>query len=70
MNSAPHRLGALLAQLPPLRGLLPLVLGIAAWQAFGPEQSPYFPPPSHWWTGVADLAQPRTPVAGDRPRRS
>jgi ABC-type nitrate/sulfonate/bicarbonate transport system permease component len=56
MSSAPQRLSALLAQLPPLRGLAPLVLGIMAWQAFGPEQSPYFPPPSRWWTGVADLA--------------
>jgi ABC-type nitrate/sulfonate/bicarbonate transport system permease component len=48
--------GALLRRLPALRGLAPLVLFLAAWQAFGPAQSPYFPPPSQWWTGVADLA--------------
>jgi ABC-type nitrate/sulfonate/bicarbonate transport system permease component len=47
---------AMLRRLPPLRGLLPLVLFAAAWQAFGPAQSPYFPPPSQWWTGVLDLA--------------
>ena len=46
-----------LGRLPPLRGLLPLALFLAAWQAFGPEQSPYFPPPSKWWTSVVDLAQ-------------
>src|SRR5262245_33043920 len=48
--------GAMLGRLPALRGLLPLLLFLAAWQAFGPAQSPYFPPPSQWWTGVADLA--------------
>jgi ABC-type nitrate/sulfonate/bicarbonate transport system permease component len=48
--------GALLHRLPAMRGLAPLVLFLAAWQAFGPAQSPYFPPPSHWWAGVADLA--------------
>jgi ABC-type nitrate/sulfonate/bicarbonate transport system permease component len=51
------RSGVLLRRLPPLRGLLPLALFLAAWEAFGPAQSPYFPPPSQWWTGVADLAQ-------------
>lgn len=45
-------LARVLAGLPPLRGLLPLVLGLALWQALGPEKSPYFPPPSAWWTSV------------------
>jgi ABC-type nitrate/sulfonate/bicarbonate transport system permease component len=47
----------LLSGLPALRGLLPLVLLLAAWQALGPHGSPYFPPPSTWWTGVATLAR-------------
>jgi ABC-type nitrate/sulfonate/bicarbonate transport system permease component len=32
----------------PLRGLLPLVLGLVLWQVLAPEQSPYFPAPSAW----------------------
>ncbi len=51
------RTRVLLRRLPPMRGLLPLVLFLAAWQAFGPAQSPYFPPPSTWWTSVVELAQ-------------
>src|SRR5882757_7986835 len=47
----------LLSGLPALRGLLPLVLLLAAWQALGPHGSPYFPPPSAWWTGVATLSR-------------
>jgi ABC-type nitrate/sulfonate/bicarbonate transport system permease component len=43
--------------LPPLRGLVPLVLLLAAWQALDPQGSPYFPPPSAWWSGVANLAR-------------
>jgi ABC-type nitrate/sulfonate/bicarbonate transport system permease component len=43
------------AGLPPLRGLLPLALGLALWQALGPEKSPYFPPPSAWWHSVVVL---------------
>lgn len=51
-------LKALLAHLPPLRGLLPLALGLAAWQMAqsGGRVSAYFPPPSAWWTGIAPLA--------------
>lgn len=48
---------ALFRRLPPLRGLLPLVLFLTAWEAFGPAQSPYFPPPSTWWTSVVELGQ-------------
>ncbi|WP_167132979.1 ABC transporter permease [Paramicrobacterium chengjingii] len=36
----------------PLRGLTPLVLGIALWQIFGTEDSPYFPRPSTWVTQI------------------
>jgi len=43
------------AGLPPLRGLLPLVLGLALWQVLGPEKSPYFPPPSAWWHSVVAM---------------
>jgi ABC-type nitrate/sulfonate/bicarbonate transport system permease component len=49
--------GALLRRLPPLRGLLPLILFLAGWEAFGPAQSPYFPPPSQWWGSVVGLGQ-------------
>jgi ABC-type nitrate/sulfonate/bicarbonate transport system permease component len=45
-------LSRLLSGLPPIRGLLPLILGLAAWQVLGPAQSPFFPPPSTWWNSV------------------
>jgi ABC-type nitrate/sulfonate/bicarbonate transport system permease component len=48
----PSRNDRLLSGLPPMRGLLPLILGLAAWQALGPTQSPFFPPPSTWWNSV------------------
>jgi ABC-type nitrate/sulfonate/bicarbonate transport system permease component len=48
---------ALRSGLPPLRGLLPLVLFLAVWQTIDPKNSPYFPPPSAWWTGLAGLAR-------------
>lgn len=41
--------------IPPLRGLLPLILFLAAWQVFGNDQSPYFPRPSTWWSGLTSL---------------
>lgn len=40
---------------PPLRGLLPLAVLLAVWQARASEDSPYFPPPSTWIEGLADL---------------
>jgi ABC-type nitrate/sulfonate/bicarbonate transport system permease component len=40
---------------PPLRGLLPLAALLVVWQLSAPEGSPYFPPPSRWIEGVADL---------------
>ncbi len=42
--------------MPPLVGLLPLAIALAAWQAFQTKQSPYFPPPSTWWSGLVQLA--------------
>ena len=32
----------------PLRGLLPLAIGLALWQVLGSPSSPYFPVPSEW----------------------
>ncbi|HVA39089.1 MAG TPA: ABC transporter permease subunit [Candidatus Binataceae bacterium] len=46
---------SIFAKLPPLRGLLPLILFLIAWQLLQPRQSPYFPPPSAWWTSVLTL---------------
>jgi ABC-type nitrate/sulfonate/bicarbonate transport system permease component len=43
--------------LPPLRGLLPLLFALVLWQAIDPIGSPYFPPPSAWWTGLAALTR-------------
>ena len=48
---------ALRSGVPPLRGLLPLVALLALWQAINPQGSPYFPPPSSWWTGLSVLAK-------------
>jgi ABC-type nitrate/sulfonate/bicarbonate transport system permease component len=53
----PERLTFLLARLPPLRGLLPLVLLLAAWQVIDPQNSPYFPPPSSWWSSIVTLTR-------------
>lgn len=49
--------GRLLPRLPPLRGLLPLVIFLAAWQVLHPGRSPYFPPPSEWWSGIVILTE-------------
>jgi len=35
------------------------VLLLALWQAIDPKSSPYFPPPSAWWLGLAGLAKVR-----------
>jgi ABC-type nitrate/sulfonate/bicarbonate transport system permease component len=43
------------ASFPPLRGLLPLAVLLAAWQVTGSERSPYFPPPSTWARGLSRL---------------
>lgn len=39
----------------PLRGLTPLVLGLALWQIFGAVDSPYFPRPSTWVEQIVDF---------------
>lgn len=57
LDRSRHRFGDLLAGLPPLRGLLPLFLGLALWQALNPQRSPYFPPPSAWWDSVRVMIQ-------------
>ena len=41
----------------PLRGLLPLALGLIFWQIFAAANSPYFPPPSEWVRSLAALAR-------------
>jgi ABC-type nitrate/sulfonate/bicarbonate transport system permease component len=38
-----------------VKGLTPLVLGLAVWQTFGPARSPYFPPPSSWVQAATSL---------------
>ena len=40
---------------PPLRGLLPLLALLAAWELVGDPASPYYPPPSTWARAVARL---------------
>jgi ABC-type nitrate/sulfonate/bicarbonate transport system permease component len=45
----------LMAVLRYLRGLLPLILGLGIWQAFGPAKSPYFPRPSEWFDSIVFL---------------
>ena len=52
--SMPKR-ASILAGLPPLRGVLPLLLLLAGWQLAAPRQSPYFPPPISWWMSLETL---------------
>jgi ABC-type nitrate/sulfonate/bicarbonate transport system permease component len=49
-------LARVVSQLPSPRGLLPLILGLAAWQLLQTGNSPYFPPPSAWWSGLMQIA--------------
>jgi len=42
-----------LSDLPPLRGMLPLLVLLGTWQIFGPERSAYFPRPDTWWSALA-----------------
>ena len=44
------------SQLPSPRGLLPLIFVLVLWQLLQTGNSPYFPPPSAWWNGLAQLA--------------
>ncbi|MGW3808717.1 ABC transporter permease [Micromonospora sp. NPDC005113] len=41
----------------PLRGLLPLVLGLVLWQVLAPAQSPYFPAPIEWGRALLPLVK-------------
>lgn len=38
--------------IPPLRGLLPLIIGLVLWQLLSHGQSAYYPRPSTWWEGI------------------
>ncbi len=51
------RRASILAGLPPLRGVLPLLLLLAVWQITAPQRSPYFPPPSTWWASLETLTR-------------
>ena len=42
--------------MPPFRGVLPLVAGLAVWQVLQQGPSPYFPAPSQWWKETWPLA--------------
>jgi ABC-type nitrate/sulfonate/bicarbonate transport system permease component len=49
-------LGRMVSQLPSPRGLLPLIIVLLLWQMLQTGNSPYFPPPSAWWTGMVQIA--------------
>ncbi len=49
MNALFKRLAPFVANLPPLRGLLPLMLFAIVWQLVQSAPSPYFPAPFEWW---------------------
>jgi ABC-type nitrate/sulfonate/bicarbonate transport system permease component len=55
----PVGLGAFLrlatADIPPLRGLLPLLAVLVAWQVLAPGPSAYFPAPFEWWAAAVLL---------------
>ena len=54
------------AGLPPLRGLLPLILLLLVWQLLQSGPSPYFPAPSQWWTATVALINREHLLAGLR----
>jgi ABC-type nitrate/sulfonate/bicarbonate transport system permease component len=54
---AVRRRRAVRSEVPPLRGLLPLVLLFGIWQLIQHGQSSYFPRPSLWWEAVREQAQ-------------
>lgn len=41
----------------PLRGLLPLIVGLIAWQLLASKSLPYFPPPLEWLKALNALRQ-------------
>ena len=56
MRSLLKQMGLLFANLPPLRGLLPLLTFLMVWQLVQPGPSPYFPGPFEWWRAMLNLA--------------
>jgi ABC-type nitrate/sulfonate/bicarbonate transport system permease component len=50
------RFAQLLSNLPPLRGIAPLLLGLLVWHLLQPGRSPYFPGPVEWWNAAQRLA--------------
>ena len=62
MRALLKQMGPLLANLPPLRGLLPLVAFLVVWQVVQPGPSPYFPGPIEWWRAALRLTH-RTDLA-------
>jgi ABC-type nitrate/sulfonate/bicarbonate transport system permease component len=56
MRAFMKRMGPFLVNLPPLRGLLPLVAFLLVWQLVQPGPSPYFPGPFEWWRATLRLA--------------
>lgn len=48
---------AMTSRLPAVRGLMPLIVFLIAWQLLQRGQSPYFPRPSTWWTSIVLLTQ-------------
>jgi ABC-type nitrate/sulfonate/bicarbonate transport system permease component len=55
MQGLANQLHAMRATLPPLRGLLPLLLLLVIWQLLQSGPSPYFPAPSQWWSATVTL---------------
>jgi ABC-type nitrate/sulfonate/bicarbonate transport system permease component len=45
------------AEIPPARGLVPLVAVLAAWQLLAPGPSAYFPAPLEWWRAAVALGR-------------
>ena len=48
---------SLFRNMPPLRGLLPLLLLLLVWQIVQSGPSPYFPAPSEWWSAALRLSR-------------
>ena len=57
MRRLAEQLRKLSTGLPPIRGLLPLVVLLVVWQMLQPGPSPYFPGPEQWWSAGLRLVQ-------------
>jgi ABC-type nitrate/sulfonate/bicarbonate transport system permease component len=55
-SQRPAAFGRVVSRLPSPRGLLPLAVVLVLWQLFRSGNSPYFPPPSAWWSGLVQIA--------------